>query len=200
MTFRRPNPCCILPIRCDDLWAVICVRFSRATNKTYFQNYCLYFVYLPLSLSHISSQTPPPNRWWMKMNWYSLGQRLSRRLSNGFRTWKIIWGTTLLKEEIWKKLWFHQQTFHRRLRKTRELWRNDRCFVGLQKSMDLPNPVRGQENFCNASENARVLEMRDSLNLIQGNDLGAEWIDHHTDLLLSFALAIWDGKSRVNYP
>ena len=30
--------------------------------------------------------------------------------------------------------------------------------------------------------------MRDSLNSIQGNDLGAGWIDHHTDLLLLFAL------------
>ena len=30
--------------------------------------------------------------------------------------------------------------------------------------------------------------MRDSLNLIQRNDLGAEWIDHHDDLLLSFIL------------
>ena len=30
--------------------------------------------------------------------------------------------------------------------------------------------------------------MRDSLNRIQSNDLGAGWIDHHTDLLLLFAL------------
>ena len=30
--------------------------------------------------------------------------------------------------------------------------------------------------------------MRDSLNHIQGNDLGAGWIDHHTDLLLLFTL------------
>ena len=30
--------------------------------------------------------------------------------------------------------------------------------------------------------------MRDSLKHIQGNDLGAGWIDHHTDLLLLFAL------------
>ena len=30
--------------------------------------------------------------------------------------------------------------------------------------------------------------MQDSLNHIQGNDLGAEWIDHHADLLLLFAL------------
>ena len=30
--------------------------------------------------------------------------------------------------------------------------------------------------------------MRDSLNRIQGNDLGAGWIDHHTDLLLLFTL------------
>ena len=30
--------------------------------------------------------------------------------------------------------------------------------------------------------------MRDSLNHVQGNDLGAGWIDHHTDLLLLFAL------------
>ena len=32
------------------------------------------------------------------------------------------------------------------------------------------------------------VRMRDSLNHIQGNDLGAGWIDHHTDLLLLFAL------------
>ena len=30
--------------------------------------------------------------------------------------------------------------------------------------------------------------MRDSLNHVQGNDLGAGWIDHHADLLLLFAL------------
>ena len=30
--------------------------------------------------------------------------------------------------------------------------------------------------------------MRDSLNHIQGNDLGVEWIDHHADLVLLFAL------------
>ena len=30
--------------------------------------------------------------------------------------------------------------------------------------------------------------MRDLLNCIHGNDLGAGWIDHHTDLLLLFAL------------
>ena len=30
--------------------------------------------------------------------------------------------------------------------------------------------------------------MRDLLNRIQGNDLGAGWIGHHTDLLLLFAL------------
>ena len=53
-----------------------------------------------------------------------------------------------------------------------------------------PNSVRQQGKLCNACENARVLELRDSLNLVQGNDLGAEWIDHHTDLLISFALAI----------
>ena len=41
--------------------------------------------------------------------------------------------------------------------------------------------------------------MRDSLNHVQGNDLGAGWIDHHADLLLLFAFVIWDGKSRVTY-
>jgi hypothetical protein len=66
----------------------------------------------------------------------------------------------------------------------------------LQNQWIYPNLIRGQEKFCNAGEDDRVLEIRDSLNLIQGNDLGAEWIDHHTDLLLSFALAIWDGKSE----
>src|SRR4051812_41453973 len=30
--------------------------------------------------------------------------------------------------------------------------------------------------------------MRDSLNHVQGNDLGAGWIEHHTDLLLLFDL------------
>ena len=38
--------------------------------------------------------------------------------------------------------------------------------------------------------------MRDSLNLIQGNDFGATWLGHHDDLLLSFALVIWNGKSK----
>ena len=73
-------------------------------------------------------------------------------------------------------------------------------FSGLQNPWIYSNQVRGQEIFCNACENAQVFEMRDSLNLIQSNDLGAEWTDHHTDLLLSFALAIWNGKSRVTYP
>ena len=40
------------------------------------------------------------------------------------------------------------------------------------------------------------VRIRDSLNHIQGNDLGAGWIDHHADLLLLFASAIWDGKSE----
>ena len=61
-------------------------------------------------------------------------------------------------------------------------------FVWPAESMDFPNLVRRQEKFCNACENARGLEIRDSLNLIQGNDRGAEWIDHHADLLLLFAL------------
>ena len=38
--------------------------------------------------------------------------------------------------------------------------------------------------------------MRDSLNHIQGNDLDEEWTEHHADLLLLFASAIWDGKSE----
>ena len=38
--------------------------------------------------------------------------------------------------------------------------------------------------------------MRDSLNLIKGNDLCATWLGHHDDLLLSFALVIWNGKSK----
>ena len=54
-----------------------------------------------------------------------------------------------------------------------------------------------KRNFCKACEDARLLEIRDSLNLIQGNDLGVEWIDHHTDLLLSFTLDIWNGKSEI---
>jgi hypothetical protein len=70
---------------------------------------------------------------------------------------------------------------------------------GLQNQWIYPNPDQGQEKFYNACENARVLEMRDSLNHIQGNDLGAEWIDHHADLLLLFALDMWDSKSRVTY-
>ena len=57
---------------------------------------------------------------------------------------------------------------------------------GLQNLWIYPNLVRRREKFCNACEDDRVL--RDSLNRIQGNDLGAGWIDHHTDLLLLFAL------------
>ena len=58
---------------------------------------------------------------------------------------------------------------------------------GLQNPWNYPNLVRRQEKFCNACEDDRV-RMRDALNHIQGNDLGAGWIDHHTDLLLLFAL------------
>ena len=101
-----------------------------------------------------------------------------------------------MKEEIWKKLCFHQQAFLRRIRKPESGEVTIDVLFSLRKQWIYPNPVRGQENFCNACEDARVLEMRDSLNLIQGNDLGAECIDHHTDLLLSFALAIWNGKSE----
>ena len=57
----------------------------------------------------------------------------------------------------------------------------------LQNQWIIPNAVHGQEKFCNACEDDRV-RMRDALNHIQGNDLGAGWIDHHTDLLLFFAL------------
>ena len=69
-------------------------------------------------------------------------------------------------------------------------------FVWLAESMDFPNLVRRQEEFCNACEDDRVLECEIFLNHIQGNDLGAGWIDHHTDLLLLFAFAMWDGKSE----
>ena len=84
---------------------------------------------------------------------------------------------------------FINRRSYRSLRKTWELWRNDRCLFGLQNQrIFFPNLVRRQEKFCNACEEWPSVSMRDSLNCVHGNDLGAGWIDHHTDLLLLFAL------------
>jgi hypothetical protein len=41
--------------------------------------------------------------------------------------------------------------------------------------------------------------MRDSLNLIQGNDLGAIWLGHHDDLLLSIVHLLLVGVLRVRF-
>ena len=60
--------------------------------------------------------------------------------------------------------------------------------VCLQNLWIYPNLVRRQEKFCNACEDDRVLQCEIHVNRIQGNDLGVGWIDHHTDLLLLFAL------------
>ena len=85
---------------------------------------------------------------------------------------------------------------YRNLRKTWELRRNDR-FVWLVESMDLSELSSSTREILQCLWGWLSVRMRDSLNLIQSNDLGAEWIDHHANLLLSFALAIWNGKSRV---
>ena len=61
-------------------------------------------------------------------------------------------------------------------------------FVWLAESVDFPNLVRRQEKILHCLWGWPSVRMRDSQNRIQGNDLGAGWIDHHTDLLLLFAL------------
>lgn len=72
--------------------------------------------------------------------------------------------------------------------KTWELWRHDRCLFGLQNPWIYPNLVHRQEKILHCLWGRPRVKMRDSLNHIQGNDLGAGWIDHHTDLLLLFSL------------
>ena len=59
MTFRRPNPCCILTLDAMicELSYFVCV-FRQQQIKPFTKIYCLYCVYLSLSLSRISSQNP----------------------------------------------------------------------------------------------------------------------------------------------
>ena len=52
-------------------------------------------------------------------------------------------------------------------------------FIWLAESMDFSKLGSSTREFCNACEDDRVLELRDLLNHIQGNDLGAGWIDNH---------------------
>ena len=72
--------------------------------------------------------------------------------------------------------------------KTWELWRNDSCLFGLQNLRIHPNLGSSTREILQCLWGWPSVRMRDSLNHIQGNDLGAGWIDHHTDLLLLFAL------------
>ena len=85
--------------------------------------------------------------------------------------------------------------FYRSLRKTWELLSNDRCLFGLQNQWIFRTWFVDKKN---SAMLVRMTEfrMRDSLHHVQGNDLGAGWIDHHTDLLLLFVFARWDGKSE----
>ena len=61
-------------------------------------------------------------------------------------------------------------------------------FVWLAESMDLSEIGSSTREILQCLWGWPSVRMRDSLNHIQGNDLGAGWIDHHTDLLLLFAL------------
>ena len=54
--------------------------------------------------------------------------------------------------------------------------------------MDLSELSSSTREILDCSWGWPSVRMRDSLNHIQGNDLGAGRIDHHTDLLLLFAL------------
>ena len=72
-------------------------------------------------------------------------------------------------------------------------------FVWLAESMDLSKLSSSTREILLCLWGWPSVRMRDSLNHIQGNDLGAEWIDHHADLLLLFTFAMWNGKSRVTY-
>ena len=61
-------------------------------------------------------------------------------------------------------------------------------FVWLTESMELSELSKSTIEILQCLWGWPSVRMRDSLNHIQGNDLGAGWIDHHTDLLLLFAL------------
>ena len=77
---------------------------------------------------------------------------------------------------------------YRSLRKTWEMWRNDRCFVWLAKSMDLFELGSSTREILQCLREWPSVRLRDLLKHVQGNDFGAGWIDHHTNLLLLFAL------------
>ena len=72
----------------------------------------------------------------------------------------------------------------------------DRCWFGLQNQWIHPNLVHRQEKFLQCLWGWPSVRMWDSPNHVQGNDLGAGWIDHHTDLLLLFALLYGMVKSE----
>ena len=61
-------------------------------------------------------------------------------------------------------------------------------FVWLVESMDFYELSSSTREIMQCSSGRPSVRMRDSLNHIQDNDLGAGWIDHHTDLFLLFAL------------
>ena len=80
-------------VRCDDceLSFVWCFFDSHKVKSISSKLLFVLRVSLPTSLiSH--HKTFEPHRWRMKLDWYSLNRRLSRRQSYGFRTWKITSG------------------------------------------------------------------------------------------------------------
>ena len=103
---RGPNPCYtpMLDATICELSFVWCFsdhhKIKLVSSKLLF----VLCVSLPTSLlSH--PKTLGPSRWWMKLDWYSLDRKPSRRQSYGFRTWRITSGA----------IWFQGRTKYRTL-------------------------------------------------------------------------------------
>ena len=82
---------------------------------------------------------------------------------------------------------FTNRRFYRSLRKTWECEETIGVCLAcrISGSFELSSWTRGSLQCLWGWTSVR---MWDSLNHMQGNDLGKEWIDHHADLLLLFAL------------
>ena len=70
-------------------------------------------------------------------------------------------------------------------------------FGWLAESMDLSELGSSTRKILQCLWGWPSVRMRDSLNHVQGSDLGAGWIDHHTDLPLLFALLY--GMENLSY-
>ena len=121
-------------------------------------------------------------RWWVQglqvMRW-----AITHRPQDLPRSKHILAEGKTLKEDTT----FIGRQFYRSNAKP-EGWEGTIDVVWLAESMDLSELGSSTREILQCLWGWPSVRMRDSLNHIQGNDLGAGWIDHHTDLLLLFAL------------